>query len=142
MCNELDEKPVRIPKRDDTLFVEACLGMLEVDVMLDESLDPEPDRARKNRESGYTDLPIALSSPAGAGPGKEGEYRPRISGAVTKIEMVCGWIVEVHRALDEPKAEHAGVEVEILLRIARDRGDVVDAFRDETAVQIIGHAKS
>ena len=42
-------------------------------------------------------------------------------------EMVGAGIVLVDAALDEPHAEDAGVEVEILLRRSRDRGDVVDA---------------
>ena len=43
--------------------------------------------------------------------------------------MVSRWIVEIDSAFDEPHAEHAGVEVEILLRVARNCGDMMNAGR-------------
>ena len=36
-------------------------------------------------------------------------------------------IIEVYGALDEPKAEHPHVEIEVALRVTRDRGDVMNA---------------
>jgi len=45
--------------------------------------------------------------------------------------MVSRRIVEIDSALDQPHAEHAGVEVEILLRIACDCGDVMNTGRDQ-----------
>ena len=41
-------------------------------------------------------------------------------------EVVGAGIVLVDAALHEPHAEHAGVEVEVLLRGSGDRGDVVE----------------
>ena len=40
-------------------------------------------------------------------------------------EVVGARIVLVDAPLDEPHAEHAGVEVEVLLRRSGDRGDVM-----------------
>jgi hypothetical protein len=40
-------------------------------------------------------------------------------------EMVRVWGVLIDTPLHQPHAEHASVEVEILLRVARDGGDVV-----------------
>ena len=56
---------------------------------------------------------------------------PGFPSRVAKIEMVSRRIVEVDGALDEPHAEHAGVEIEILLRIAGDRRDMMNAGRDK-----------
>jgi len=42
--------------------------------------------------------------------------------------VVHGRVVLVDRLLDEPEPERAGVELDVLRRVARDRGDVVDAF--------------
>jgi len=40
--------------------------------------------------------------------------------------VIDGRIVLVHRLLDEPQAEDAGVEVDVPRRVARDQRDVVD----------------
>lgn len=45
--------------------------------------------------------------------------------------MVCRRIVEIDRALYQSHAEYAGIEVEVALRIAGDRRDVMDAGRCE-----------
>jgi hypothetical protein len=42
--------------------------------------------------------------------------------------VVDGRVVLVDRLLHEPQAEHADVELDVGGRVARDRGDVVDAF--------------
>jgi hypothetical protein len=43
-------------------------------------------------------------------------------------KKVCGRIVEVHRALHETHAENSRIEVEIPLRVAGDRRNVVNAW--------------
>jgi hypothetical protein len=45
--------------------------------------------------------------------------------------MVGGWIVEIDGLLHEAEAEDARVEIHIALRVARDRGDVVDAVQSQ-----------
>jgi hypothetical protein len=60
-------------------------------------------------------------------PGEEGEDRARAAGLVAIVEVVGARIVEIHRLLDQPQSERPGVEVEIALRGARDRGDVMNA---------------
>ena len=42
-------------------------------------------------------------------------------------EVVDAGVVLVDRLLDQPQAEHAGVEVDVAARVAGDQGDVVDA---------------
>src|SRR5213083_1663529 len=68
-------------------------------------------------------------SPGGSrfGPGEEGHDAPRIADLVAEVEMVGLRIVEIHGALHQPEAEQPHVEVEVLLRVTRDRGDVMDA---------------
>ena len=41
--------------------------------------------------------------------------------------MIGSGIVEIDRALDEPQAERAAVEVQVARRIAGDRRDVMQA---------------
>ena len=41
--------------------------------------------------------------------------------------MVAARVVEIDGALYETQTQRLGVEIEIRLRVARDRGDVMDA---------------
>jgi hypothetical protein len=41
--------------------------------------------------------------------------------------VIRAGIVEVHRALDEPDAQHADIELHEPLRLAGDGGDVMNA---------------
>src|SRR5687768_3447073 len=100
--------------------------MLEMNAVPDEPLDPEPDRAGKDGEGSDSNLSGTLPTAPGARPWKECQNRARRSLLVSEIEMVGGGIVEVDGPLDQTHAEHAGVKVQILLRIARDRRDVVN----------------
>ena len=43
MRDELTQHSVGITERDEAFVIESCPGMLELDVMLDEALDPETD---------------------------------------------------------------------------------------------------
>ena len=46
------------------------------------------------------------------------------------VEQVIGRnVVLVHRLLDQPKPQHAGVEVDVPRGVRRDGGEVVDAFQ-------------
>jgi hypothetical protein len=62
-----------------------------------------------------------------ARPGKKREEAPGTASLVAKIEVIGSRIVEVYRALYQPEAQEASVEVEVSLRITRDGGDVMDA---------------
>src|SRR5512146_1550428 len=42
-------------------------------------------------------------------------------------QVVRPRIVLIHALLHQPHAKHVGVELEVLARVARDRGDVMDA---------------
>src|SRR5258705_9599122 len=62
----------------------------------------------------------------GARPREERHDAPRRPHLVAVVEMVGLRIVEVHRALHEPEPEQPAIEVEVPLRVTRDRGDVVN----------------
>src|SRR5688572_16220393 len=95
--------------------------------MTQESLEPEAECARKHGERRDRDLPYPLPPAPCAGPGEESHDAARIADVVAVIQVIGLRIVEVHRALHEPEPQHPRVEVEVALRIARDRGDVMDA---------------
>src|SRR5204862_547380 len=56
----------------------------------------------------------------------------RVLEAATALLGVDGRVVLVDALLDEPQAEHGRVEVDVAGRVARDRGDVVNAFELHT----------
>src|SRR5262249_4041121 len=60
-------------------------------------------------------------------PREEGQIRSRMPLGVGVEQMVGAGIVLIDAALDQPHPQPARVEVEILLRRPRNRGDVMDA---------------
>ena len=63
-----------------------------------------------------------------AGKLEEGEVGPWVAPLVGIEEVVDGRLILVDRLLDQPQPEQAGVEVDVALRVGRDRRDVVDAL--------------
>src|SRR5437660_1504252 len=57
---------------------------------------------------------------------EERDVRARAALLVRVEEVVDGRVVLVHRLLDEPQAEDAGIEVDVPRRVAGDQRDVVD----------------
>src|SRR5262249_16081735 len=49
----------------------------------------------------------------------------RVCRAIAEIKMVRARIIKIHRALDETQTEKPDIKIEIPLRIARDRSDVM-----------------
>jgi hypothetical protein len=47
---------------------------------------------------------------------------------VGEKHVVDARIVLVHGLADEPQAQHAGIEIDVLQDVAGDGGDVVDTF--------------
>src|SRR5688572_13949936 len=58
-------------------------------------------------------------------PGEERHDAARRSVGVAKVEVIGAGIVEVDGQLHEPEAEDLRVEIEIALRVAGDRRDVM-----------------
>ena len=86
------------------------------------------DRERRRRGEAGADLAARH-----AVPGEERQQAGRPARLVAVVEVVGVRRVEVHRLLDQPQAEHRGVEVDVPLRVAGDRGDVVQAVGRDRA---------
>src|SRR4030095_15827203 len=48
--------------------------------------------------------------------------------AIAEIKMIRSWIIEIHRALDETQTEKPDIKIEVPLRIAGDRSDVMESW--------------
>src|SRR5450759_4922928 len=132
MGDQLAHESFVILECDDALVLVTRNGLLELHSLLDQSLDPEADRAGKDRKRCNSDLTAALSAAMRIRPRKKSKDAAGTSRFIAEVEMIGGRIVEVHGALDEPQPEDAGVEIEISLRIARDTGNVMNAGGPET----------
>jgi hypothetical protein len=66
-------------------------------------------------------------SAACARPRKECQDRPRRSARIALVEMVSTGIIEIDRAFDQTQPEQSDIEIEVVLRIAGDGGDVMKA---------------
>src|SRR5207249_10773737 len=69
----------------------------------------------------------AANSAACARPWKACENRSRRTAIIAKIKMITSRIVKINCALDETQPKQGDIEIEIPLRITRDRGDVMKA---------------
>src|SRR5215210_5676564 len=131
MGNELTHKSIVILECDHALVLVARDRVIEFHLLLDQTLDPESDRAGQNGKGSNGYLASTLSTAASIRPGEECENASRISLLVAEIEVIGGRIVEVYGALDEPEPKNTGVEVEIPLRITGNASDMVNSGRAE-----------
>ena len=132
MGDELAHESVVVLECDHTLVFVACDRLVELDLLLDQSLDPEADGAGQDRKGSYGYLPSALSPAASIRPGEERENASRIALLITEVEVIGRRVVEVYGTLDEPEPENAGVEVEIPLRVTGYASDMVNTGCTET----------
>ena len=101
--------------------------MFDEDSLPGEALLPVGDGVCGDGEGGVGDFSGAGEAAAGVGPGEEGHDGAWGAGVVAEVEVVGAGVVEVDGALDEAEAEDLGVEVEVLLGVGGDGGDVVEA---------------
>ena len=73
------------------------------------------------------DHPGAGTTGGRAGELEPGQDRARRAALIAEVQVVGLGCVEVDRLLDQPQAEHAGIEVDVALRITGDHRDVVKA---------------
>src|SRR5206468_5056606 len=110
---------------DHVAFETRRAGRLDVQVA--QSLHPEPERPFRNREADSRHLATARAPLWPGGPAEEGHRGPRRAEVVAEVDVVRVRHVLVDALLNEAQTEHADVEVDVLLNIARDAGHVVDA---------------
>ena len=122
---------------DDELVVEA-LGIGEaqrvalargLDAGGAEPLGPEVERGvGGDPPDDPVDHAVAGAPASGAAELEEGDVGAGAALLVGIEEVVDARLVLVDGLLDHPQAERAGVEVDVALRVAGDRGDVVDSL--------------
>ena len=122
--DQLNQKSIRINK-PNYFFAEARRHFLSGDVVLLETFQPITERVRRNRERGRFDLAGAAASAPRARPRKKCQDCSRRAAVVAEIEMITSRIVEIDRALDETQPEKSHVKIEVPLRIAGYRSNVM-----------------
>ncbi len=144
-ADDLQQEPVEVAEAQHALLAERAVPRfrpLEGHAVPEQPLHPEAERGRRDGEGRHGDLPGSGAAGAGAGPREEGHHAAGGAGLVREVEVVGARIVEVHGPLHETQAQHARVEVQCALRIARDRGDVVDAAdRAHVASRAVGSSR-
>jgi len=126
VSDQLAHESFVILERDDALVFVTGNRLLELNALLDESLDPESECTGADRKRSDGNLSAALTATTCMWPGKERQDCTRTASLVAEVEMIGRRVVEVDGSFDEPKAEDAGVEIEISLRVAGDAGYVLD----------------
>ena len=111
----------------DQLLAEAFDGADDVETDGGEARAPVVESADADLEGGGDGLAGAGAAFADVRPRKEGKDGAGGAVSIAVIEVVGAGIVEVDGLFDEAEAEYAAVEVDILLRIAGDGGDVVNS---------------
>ena len=96
-------------------------------VMLIKTRFPIIERAFWNCETRGNYLPAPARTATRARPCEESNRRSRPPGSIAIVEVISRRIVEIHSALGKTKSKHLSVKIDIALRIAGDRSDMVNA---------------
>src|SRR5215217_5045820 len=94
-------------------------------MLLFETLEPIANRVRWNCERCRFDLAGPANSVSHSWPRKKCENCSGRPAPIAEIKMVRSWIIKIHCAFDETQTEKPDIKIEIPLRIARDRSDVM-----------------
>jgi hypothetical protein len=100
-------------------------GILGIEARTAEPLGPVPERTSGDGERDLHGEAHAGARGLHAGPRKEGQVRSRASFGVGIEKVVGVGGVLIDAALDEAHPHDAGVELDVLLRVTRDAGDMV-----------------
>ena len=122
--DQVDHDAVGIPEGEHLVLV-AGPRRVRVDPEVGEPLLPPTQRRARHAERRRGRHAGALPTRLETRPRKEGEQAGRGAPLVTVIEVIGLRGVEVHRLLDQPQTERAGVEVDVGLRVCGDGGHVV-----------------
>src|SRR5215831_16674574 len=66
-----------------------------------------------------------MQAPARTRPREKGENCSWRTDSVTEIKMVTAWVIEIDGPLNQSEAEQFNVEVEVVLRITGNRGNMM-----------------
>ena len=130
----------RVGDLDDEQLVIEALGVGEAQALalarrLDAVRRPSRSAQKSSASAEATRQTIRCTIPAPARPRRragvleEGQVGARIAALVGEEEVVDGRVVLVDGFLDQPQAQHAGVEVDVALGVLGDRGYVVNALQ-------------
>ena len=123
--DEREAEAVRIDQRQD-LVAEPRLARAQAGAVSFQTRSPEAEAARRHLQTHLDGEPVAETRRCELGPGEEGEVRARMTFRVRVEEVVRARIVLIDALLDEAHAEHARVEVQVLLGRPGDGGDVME----------------
>ena len=90
-----------------------------------ETIKPVADGAWWNGESSRFDLTGATNPATCPRPRKKRQDRSRCAACVAKIEVVRSWVVEINGTLNETQSKKPDIEIQIALRIARNRSNMM-----------------
>src|SRR2546423_9515612 len=90
---------------------------------------PIVDRVPWNGEADGDNLTYSAHSPSCTRPGKKRNRSSRLTCPIAKIKMIGRWVIEIYCPLGEAKAKNVGVKIDIVLRIARDGSDMMNAAK-------------
>src|SRR5215471_3444944 len=122
--NQLNLKSIRI-KQSNYFFTETRRHFLSSHVVLFQTLQPKPDRILRNRECCRFDLTGAANSAPRSRPGEKCQDCAWRAAPIAKIKMVRSRIIKIYRALNKTQTEKSDIKIEVPLRIAGDRSDVM-----------------
>src|SRR6202521_590910 len=123
LADELELDPVRVGE-DDRVGVEPGHPAMVYTQLL-HPVAPEIERPRRDLERDGRHLAASGSLLRPGRPAEECHHGPRRADVVGEIDVIGIGQVLVDALLDEAKAEHANVEIDALLHVARDARHVV-----------------
>lgn len=125
--DEFEAEAVAVLEIYDGLSLEAFDGGFEIDAKALEACGPEIEGGAGNRETGGIEHAFTVSTADEALVGEEGEDTAGIAVLVAVVEVVYFGGVEIDSLFDETHAEDACIEIDIVLSVAADGGNVMDA---------------
>jgi hypothetical protein len=122
--DERKPQPVRIADGQRAV-TEASFNGFELRSIAFQPRGPEPQAVERHLEADFDRQAVADARRRHVRPRKEREIGARTPLRVRVEQVIRAGIVLIDALLDQPHAQHAGVEVQVLLRGTRDRGDVM-----------------
>jgi hypothetical protein len=92
-----------------------------------QAFHPKRQGALGYREGCLCYLAVSLAAALSAGPREERQNSAGPAMSIAIVEVIGFRIVEINRYLDQAQPQHAAIKIDVLLRIAGDRCDVVNA---------------